>query len=77
MTLHPSAERVAANLEASTDPVKAFVTAGGRLTFSCGTNVARLFGIAASATHSEEGAVAAWGRAVQRKALANKPASKK
>lgn len=68
MSLHPSAIRTAAYLEANTDAVKAFIIAGGRLSFSQGTNNARLFGIAASCTAGEDGAVKAWVRAVQRKA---------
>ncbi len=67
-TLHPSATRLASELDASTDPVKAFVIAGGRLTFSNGTNNARLFGVSASCTVCEAHAVKAWVRAVQRKA---------
>lgn len=66
--LHPSALRTAADLEASADPVKTFVIAGGRLSFSSGTNNARLFGIAASCTVGEAEAVRAWIRAVRRRA---------
>lgn len=67
-SLHPSAERLAADLEASADPVKSFVIAGGRLSFSCGTNNARLFGVSASCTSGEAEAIRAWIRAVRRKA---------
>lgn len=58
---------MASQLETSPDPVKAFVIAGGRLSFSSGTNNARLFGVAASCAAGEANAVQAWVRAVQRK----------
>lgn len=58
-------------LEASVDPVKTFILAGGRLSSSCGTNVARLFGFSASCTVDEPHAVKAWIRAVRRKAGAS------
>lgn len=68
MALHPSAMPVAADLDTSQDPVKTFVIAGGRLSFSNGTHNARLFGVAASCTTGERQAVEAWIRAVRRKA---------
>lgn len=69
-SLHPSALRVAAEIDADNDPVKRFVIAGGRLSFTSGTNVARLFGVTASCTAGEDCAVKAWVLAVQRKAAA-------
>lgn len=68
MALDPSAARLATVLEASREPVKAFVIAGGKLSFSSGTHVARLFGVSASCTIDEAQAVKAWIRAVRRKA---------
>lgn len=68
MAIHPSALRLAADLETSQEPVKVFVIGGGRLSFSNGTHHARLFGVAASCTIDEDQAVQAWIRAVRRKA---------
>lgn len=66
--LHPSAMQVAVDLKAAVDPVKQFVFRGGKLSFSNGTIIARLFGVSASCTVCEADAVKAWCRAVQRKA---------
>ena len=68
LSLHPSAAPVAADLETAIDPVSQFVIQGGKLSFSNGTNIARLFGVSASCTVGEADAVKAWCRAVQRKA---------
>lgn len=65
--LHPSAAPFATDLETATDPVKRFVVHGGKLSFSNGTIVARLFGVSASCTVCETDAVKAWCRAVRRK----------
>lgn len=67
-SIHPSALRVALELDTCFDPVKAFERAGGRLGFNCGAYTVRLFGISASCTTGKDEAVAAWVRAVRRKA---------
>lgn len=58
-----------ASLRAAADPVSAFREIGGTVRFTCGTNYARLGGIAASSTVSERDAVLAWLRAAERKAV--------
>lgn len=62
----PDPEAIAAVL-AAPSPVAAFVALGGTVRFTCCTNYARLGGVAASCTASEEGAVRAWAAQVERR----------
>lgn len=64
----PSAQRAADEIEVAAKPDWHFPVCGGKISFSNGTYIARLFGVSASCTVSEADAVKAWIRAVRRKA---------
>lgn len=56
-----------AEMLAATSPIAAFAAMGGTVRFTCGTNYARLGGVAASCTAGEEAAVRAWAAQVERR----------
>lgn len=62
----PEPAAIAAMLAAPA-PIAAFAELGGTVRFTCGTNYARLGGVAASCTESELGALRAWAAAAERR----------